>query len=147
MTNKKGFTLVETLVAMGIIFILIGLGMFFSFGFYQSYLLETEKNIVASLLRKARGQSLANLGQTKHGVYLDFAGGRYIVFEGNDYASRNQDLDEVIFQGSKTVQLSGAAEIVFETLTGSLTENKEITIADSRQAITVVINQQGGINY
>jgi len=138
---------VETIITLGIIFILIGLGMFFSFGFYESYLLETEKNVLASLLRKARAQSLNNLNRAKHGVYLDFPAGRYVVFEGSDYLSRDQALDEVIFQGSKTIQLSGSQELVFDQLTGNLPQDKEIFLANKNQTITIVVNQQGGINY
>ena len=147
MIKKSGFTLVETVITLGIISLLVGLGMFFSFGFYESYLLETEKNVLASLLRKARAQSLNNLNQAKHGVYLDLLANRYLVFEGDSYASRNQALDEVVYQGSKTIQISGSQEVIFEQLTGNLSQNQEIILQNQKQAISIIINQQGGINY
>jgi len=52
--NERGFTLLETLIVMGIMFILAGITIFKSFGSMQSYQANAAMDIVRSQLRVAR---------------------------------------------------------------------------------------------
>ena len=70
--NYSGFTLIEMLVSMGIIILIAGFGLFLSMDFYRGYLFHYEKDLVISILQKARSQSLANIDEKPHGVYIDW---------------------------------------------------------------------------
>lgn len=52
--NERGFTLLETLIVMGVMFILAGITIFKSFGSMQSYQANAAMDIVRSQLRVAR---------------------------------------------------------------------------------------------
>ena len=52
--NERGFTLLETLIVMGVMFILAGITIFKSFGSMQSYQANAGMDIVRSQLRVAR---------------------------------------------------------------------------------------------
>src|SRR5438105_2008049 len=77
--NTAGFTLIEIIIAIAILAIILTLGLFISFDFYKSYAFRSEKNIIVSVLQKARGQALNNINQARHGV--SFQSGQYIIFE------------------------------------------------------------------
>ena len=52
--DSKGFTLVEILIAIALLIVILSLGLFISFDFYKNYAFRSEKNIIVSILQKAR---------------------------------------------------------------------------------------------
>jgi prepilin-type N-terminal cleavage/methylation domain-containing protein len=141
---KCGFTLLEVLIVITILAGLAGLGLFVSIDFYKSYAFYSERDIVISIVQKARSQSLANINESKHGVYLE--NGRYTIFQGENYASRNAVYDEII-QAYSLVANSGLREIVFEQLNGSPSATGSITLSEGLRSSTISIENEGRINW
>ena len=83
MSNVKcssGFTLIEILVVLGISAILAGMGLVFTLDFYKSYAFNSERDLVISLVQKARARSMSNINQTSYGVCI--TNSNYILFNG-----------------------------------------------------------------
>lgn len=140
----KGFTLIEVLIVIAILAGLAGLGLFVSIDFYKSYAFHSERNIVVSIIQKVRSQSLANINESKHGVY--FGTNNYVIFQGENYASRNATYDEII-QANSLVSHSGLTEIVFDQLTGLPAATASIVLSDGLRSSTISIGNEGRIDW
>ena len=143
-SKNKGFTIVEVLMATAILIILAGLGLFLGFDFYQSYAFSSERSSLISILEKARGLSMTNVNEAKHGVY--FLPDSYVIFQGDSYVSRNSIYDEII-SASSLVSRSGAEEIIFESLTGSPVATGSIVLYDGVRSFTIQIADEGRISW
>lgn len=102
-----------------------GMGLFVSLDDYRAFHFRNERDVVVSVLQKARSESMANVcfgtnctGGRTHGVYLG-SPGTYVLFQGASYASRDASLDETISARDAAAHLSGAAEIVFAPGSGA----------------------------
>lgn len=142
--NKKeaGFTLTEILISVGIFIFIMGLGLFLSIDFYRSYLFLTERDMVISILQKARSNAISNINEKRHGVYFD--SNRYILFEGDNYLTASNTIS---FEGNQAIKRSGMNEVVFEQLTGkaNVTGGDLILKDNIRPDITISINYEGRI--
>lgn len=122
--SKKGFTLTELLVVIGILAILLGLGMPAFRNFEKKSDLDRTAEILVNVLRLAQSKTLASEGAEKWGVFFSTSSNQYILFRGEDFSSRNPGYDETK-EFSQNVEIkeidtnTGANEIVFERLTGA----------------------------
>lgn len=143
--QRKGFTLIETLVALGILASLAGLGFFMSIGQYKTYVLDSDMNTLGSLLQRARSLSMNNVNSAEHGVFI--TGGNYILFQGSSYASRNTTYDEPT-PISRFVSASGPAEIVFRRLRGDLAAGTGDIVLDNGSGTRIItLNGEGRISW
>ncbi|MEK7463424.1 MAG: prepilin-type N-terminal cleavage/methylation domain-containing protein [Patescibacteria group bacterium] len=140
----RGFTLIEVMIVVGILAGLAGLGLFVSVDLYKSYVFHSEKNILVSIIQKARNQSLVNINESKHGVYLENS--QYTIFQGENYASRNVVYDEII-QAKTAISRTGLTEIVFDQLNGNPSVTGNITLSDSLRSSIISIENEGRINW
>ena len=143
-SDNRGFSLIEIVVVMGILAILGSLGLFVAIDQYRSYALSAETSTIVSLLQKARNQAINNLGQSRHGVFLDNT--NYTLFEGTDYASRVQGYDEIIPK-SPAVTMGGLQEIIFKQLNGESSTIGNITISNPQKTSVISINSEGRIDW
>lgn len=143
-SKLKAFTLIEFLISVAIIFSIGALGLFISMDFYKSFGLNSERNIAVSILQKARSSSMANINEAKHGIYLDT--GKYTIFQGENYSSRNSIYDEIIYI-NPIITKSGLQEIVFEQLTGKPSATGDIILSNQTRSITVSVENEGRINW
>ena len=141
---KNGFTLVEIVIVVAILAVVLGLGYFVGFDFYKNYALHSEKDILISVLRKARSQALNNVGATAHGVYIDDSS--YTIFYGNSFVSRDSQYDENI-RKAPGISLSGLNEVVFAPLTATSTASSTIVLNNNRNSFFIDINSEGRINW
>ena len=141
---KNGFTLVEIVIVVAILAVVLGLGYFVGFDFYKNYALHSEKDILISVLRKARSQALNNVGATAHGVYIDDSS--YTIFYGNSFVSRDSQYDENI-RKAPGISLSGLNEVVFAPLTATSTASSTIVLNNNRNSFFIDINYEGRINW
>ena len=140
----KGFTIIEFLISVAIIFSIGALGLFISLDFYKSSNLNSERQTAISILQKVRNLSMANINETKHGIYLDTD--KYTIFQGENYSSRNPIYDEIIYI-SPMITKSGLQEVVFEQLTGKPSAVGNIVLSNQTRSITISIENEGKINW
>jgi hypothetical protein len=131
-------------MVVGILSILISLGLFIGNDFYRGYSLRLERNIVVGVLQKARNQSMSNIGQSNHGIYITNDG--FTIFQGPSYAGRNISLDQTIFS-SPSVTHSGSNEIVFSQLSGQSNASGTINLNNGISSTTINVNYEGAISW
>lgn len=137
----------ETLVAVGLLAMVLALGAFFSLGDYLSGGLNGDLNSAAGLLIKARAQSLANIGQAAHGVCYDSPNRRLVLFEGND-CSLGQNKIFVDLESSASV--NWPKDIVFQPLSGDCQtcgNSGSLSFSLGGQNRQISVNGMGRIDY
>jgi Tfp pilus assembly protein PilE len=140
----KGFTVIEFLISVAIIFSIGALGLFIGMDFYKSSSFNSERQTAISILQKVRNLSMANINEAKHGVYLGTD--KYTIFQGENYSSRNSAYDELIYI-NPTITKDGLQEVVFEQLTGKPSAIGNIILSDRTRSITISIENEGRINW
>ena len=140
---RRGFTLIETLIVIGIFMLLASLGLFMAFDSFRSSSLRSERDMVVSLLGEARSDSMNNINQVPHG--LGFDGTNYVEFEGADYTTGTNK--EFIPVGSGT-SISGVPStgISFSQLAGTTT-SVTLKVIQGSASSTVSINNEGMIDW
>lgn len=152
-SNNSGFTLIEILVSIAILAIILTLGLFVSLDFYKSYAFHSEKNTIVSILQKARGQSLNNIDQTRHGVHFepDVSNPQrvasYTIFEGSNYVQNDQN--NIIVAASYGVLITSPAlpfDVIFDQLSGS-SSDKTIIVSNGVNPYNITVNSEGQIDW
>lgn len=142
--DRGGFTLIEIIIAIGILTILSGLGLIFSVDFYRSYSLDSERNMVVSVLQKVRSRAQNNINQSLHGV--SFQSNGYVLFQGASYALRDSDYDEIIPK-NLTIGVSGISEAIFEQLNGNSQTIGDVSLDNGKRTLIISINNEGKIDW
>ncbi len=154
MTKHAGFTLVEILIVMGLITMIAAFGLFISMDVYRGNTIHSEKNIVISVLQKARSRTINNINERKHGVRFgispDCTDGQrcYILFEGNNWASATNkeeipaSHDLVIDNGAG----GPAPDVIFSQLTAETT-NATVRMMGGAKTFKITVNAEGGISW
>lgn len=142
--TKKGFTLIELTIAIALVTIFIGFGLFVSMDFYRRYSFYADQGTLVSIIRRAREYSLVNLRGTPHGIKI--TDNNYIIFSGSSYIERDSLYDEVI-QKSPNIMTSGIDEVVFSQKIATSTASGTITISNSILSRNIEINYEGRINW
>lgn len=147
----KGFTLLETLLALGIVAVIAALSMASLSNFNRDKALAVETEKVLSLVAKARSLTLAAKDDSVYGVHFEaqkavlFKGGSY---NANDSTNHIQPLNGEV--NIATVALiGGGSDVVFKKLSGATTQSGTITLASMRDAIQtkVITIEATGIAY
>ena len=141
-SQNRGFTLLEILIGLSILIFLIGLGLFLSMDFFRTYAFNYERNLVMSILQRARSRAMANIDQVSHGACYDPIRKAYVLF--NDSSSCFTSAE--IFSISKGITNSGFSGVVFNQLDGK-TVSSSITLTDQGQTSTITINNEGAVLY
>jgi prepilin-type N-terminal cleavage/methylation domain-containing protein len=142
---RRGFTLIEIILVIAIITILGSFGLVVGMDAYRGYSYRSERNVFVSALQKARIAAMTNINEAKHGVHVDAAAKTYTIFQGNDYGTRTQALDQVI-TASGAVTFSGVTDVVFDQLSGMTTAGT-VTIADGVRTTVISLNNEGQISW
>ncbi len=138
--TEKGFTLVELLLSVALTFIIATITFPVGVSFYRSQMLEETTEGVLGALRRAQQLSQTGKDQTSFGVYM--TSGSYTFFEGESYALRVSEEDEV-YQVSPAVVFSGLGEIVFSVLDGLPSVSGVVTLTVDTKEKTIEISPLG----
>lgn len=152
--NKSGFTLIEMMVAIGILIAIFSFGIFLSINSYKGYIFRSEKSVLISVLERARSRAINNMFESNHGVC--FVSPNYIIFIGNSCIT-GQATNEII-PANTSLSMSGLSEsspVVFEQLSGKLvpqispfSQEYIITLEqEGRTPETITINNEGRVNW
>jgi prepilin-type N-terminal cleavage/methylation domain-containing protein len=149
--NKKGFTLIEILVVLGIISALLSSTLFFNFDSYRGDTFRAEGKILQSLLQTARADAMNNINQKPHGVALHPDGySGYVLFEGEDYEHADvHTLVQIPESYHITLDPDTPQEIVFSQLSGDANFQGEIVLIDIERhtSTSITVNYEGAISY
>jgi prepilin-type N-terminal cleavage/methylation domain-containing protein len=138
---KKGVTLIELLLVIGIITIMlaatapIGLSFYYRFQYISGY------QQVLSSLRSAQASALDSDHASSHGVVFNQAS--LTQFEGTSFTNRNQRYDININLEGVTLATDFGSEIVFEQTTGLPTHTGQVSISSKSGTAIVKINEEG----
>jgi len=165
-TDKKshlGFTLVELLITLGLLTAIAGFGLVMSMDGYKQYALRSETDIIASMLQKARSQSMNNINEKRHGVHVfldpDSHQLTYVLFACVGCISypgpSTSDLPIAAWYHASIKNPALPFDVVFDQLTGCLSTTASACLADSititvKQDSTnenIIINREGAISW
>lgn len=138
----SGLTIFELLIVIGILTVLFGLSAPVAANFYRDYQLDSDKNLLVSLLRQASNNAIINRNQAPHGIYWD--ANNFIVFQGQTYVGRNATYDR-IFPRTTSVTIAGPTEIVFTQLSGR-TASSTYSLSNDINIFNIYINSEGSIS-
>ncbi len=153
MSMQRGFTMIETLVVMGIFALIGGLALFVSMETYRSSSFRSDRDLLVAVLQRARAQAINNVcfgtctdndGQP-HGVRIE--SDQYIIFQGDTYSS--SDPNNAAFDSNPLSNRTGATEIVFEQLSGdtSCSPTCEISLTQGSQSSVISVTSNGRISW
>lgn len=140
----KGFTLVELLIALGVLAIVSGMGV----GSYRT--LMQGKNHVANVqvvvqsLRSAQVHARAAYEDDAWGVLVASSG--VTLFKGGSYSGRDASFDTAYaFQGQPTI--TGDTEIVFAKVFGTVPSVSTVTLDEYDRSDTITITTEGMVDF
>jgi prepilin-type N-terminal cleavage/methylation domain-containing protein len=149
---KKGFSVLEILIVVGIIGVLVAI-ILFQFGdFRYGQVLKTETEKVITVLQDARNRTLASVDDSRYGVHVDtdqitlFKGASYSVGDPNNEIV---PVDELLEIGEISLN-GGGSDIVFQKLTGKTDDYGTFALilsVDSTSSSTVTVSPIGIASY
>lgn len=146
MKTNKGVTLMEFLVAIGILTIVASMTFYFFAGF-RGKMLDTDAAGLSAFLREARLLSIASKNASPFGIHLESDGA--VLFQGNTYIAGGANQKHLKF--ARNVYLhsyaldGGGQDIVFNRLTGATSDFGDITLSlkDDSASTTITVLRTG----
>jgi len=152
--KTKGFTLLELTLVVAIFAIVFGSGSLVFGNILGKNALQQHGYQLVQNLREARTNSISQKGgNSAWGIYFANSSlpNNYTIFEGDSYATRNQNSDINFefpnFLTITSINLSDSKEIVFEESTGNTVNKGQIVLTTDRLNYAVTINELGLIDY
>ena len=150
----KGFTLIEALVVVAVIVMVIALVIISYRPFEKDLDLNGSTEEIINTSRLAQNKTLASEGASQYGLYFDLTTTphQYLLFKGENYASRDIALDQ-IHKLSESVEfynlnLGGGEEVVFNRIIGDTSQSGDISlrlISNTIKTKTIYIENSGKI--
>jgi prepilin-type N-terminal cleavage/methylation domain-containing protein len=143
--KKRGFTLLEILITVGLVTIVGSVASFIEINSFRGDAFRSEVSTIGTALQTARANSFNNINQKIHGVAFNPGGSKtYVIFEGNTFATRDTSKD-VVLKSSYDLEFSplSPTEVTFSQLSGDASYNGDITLLDTTRGMSAEIN----INY
>lgn len=127
---SAGFTLIEIIVAIGVMAI-IGSTLFIGFSkATESADLKTSAFKVVDALQFARTRTIASLASSQYGVHFEQT--QYVLFRGATYDAL--DPDNIVYPLSSRVEIAditlagGGSDVIFDRITGKTVHNGTVTV-------------------
>ena len=145
---SRGFTLIESLVVLGILAILATVSSSGFNSFTNKQILDKEAGFIVSRLAEARSLSISSKDGSAYGV--KFESDRTTLFKGTSYTIA--DPNNVTIDLNRSVELSainlsgGGSEVVFDRLKGTTAQDGSLTLrllASTTQIKTILIYKTG----
>lgn len=142
--TKRGFTLLEMLLSVAIIALIAGMGVPVYQSFQNRNELDIAANALAQSLHRAQVLSQNQDGDSSWGVHI--ATGTITVFQGNSFASRDAEFDEVSVIPS-SMMYTGTDEYVFSELFATTTMGTTTLTSINNESRSIVVNERGRVEY
>lgn len=141
--NVLGFTLIEIVLVMALMFLVGVPSYFIGVSFYQTQVLNETSQGLLSSLRQAQLYASTDNHDSAFGVYIEE--GSYIFFEGNSYISRVES-EDVVAVIPASVTITAPDEIIFSRLEGSPSYVGEIVMNLGTKERKLIILPSGNID-
>lgn len=125
---------------------LLFLGLVMGFDTLKNYARRSEREVVVTVLTKARSRAMNNIGQSPHGVCLDASD--YVIFRGTQYragVSPQEKIPGNLRSSPFGLPACDSGAIIFSQLAGT-TSPAIVRITEGGIVSVVEINAQGRIN-
>lgn len=144
-SSRRGFTLIEVLLAIGIITVLAGIGApVFSRSLVKNDL-DSAVISLAESLRRAQVLAAGSDGDANWGVRV--ASGSITLFKGPSFVGRDSSYDEV-FSLPTNLSVSGISEVVMSKMTGYPNTTGTTTFTNvAGDSGNVTINSKGTVSW
>ena len=129
----KGFTLIELLIIVALLSIVSVMSVVFYSRFFTQNAVSNSSDQLVGELRKAQMYSM--MGRKNGAWGVTFSANKFILFQGNSYATRNSAFDES-FSVNPNINVSGLTELTFARITGIPSANPTITISGNNNTKT-----------
>lgn len=137
--HKPGFTLLELLVVLGILFVIFAFGYPSYSNIREDVVLKDTSYEIVNVLRLAQDHSISSMGASPWGV--DFATDSYIL-RGSDY-SHEYDLPSGI-----SITADSSSQITFDRLTGSANVGMIKLVSSGGKQRNITVDSLGKVfNY
>lgn len=145
---KKGFTVIEFLIALAVLAILATIIFTSMSSFRNSKALQMVAEDALSLLDEARGDTLSAKDGYAYGVH--FESSKIILFRGTTYSSSDSNNKIVDIDGAVDVYnislAGGGSDVLFQRLTGKTSQAGTVMIrlkSDNSKIKTIAIEISG----
>lgn len=150
-SDKRGYTVVELVLVIGILAILIAASVPAFTSFTSRYQADTQSQDLAQLLRIAQNKSMVSEDDSQFGVHLVTGdGGSFTLFKGSTYAGRDLSFDEEVHtlpNGTSLTDTITGDDVIFTKVEGSTVNTGVITITQGAGGShTVTINEVGMVD-
>ncbi len=142
--KKSGFTLLEIILVVALLAISSGVVAPIYYSAKNSDDLINTRDSLISSLRRAQLLSMAVKNDETWGLKINNQ--EIIVFQGNDFFSRNQDYDEIV-RINRNINVEGIDEIVFLKLSGRPSVSDDFILTSNNKTIEISVNQLGIVDY
>lgn len=144
--HREGFTLLEFLITVSIIFILALMGIAALSNYRKSAAIGEGREKILTALASARAKTLGSEANASYGIHFEET--RVVMFRGGPYLPSDPENKETILPPGVTIRavaLGGGADVVFERLTGKALAAGTVmlTAAGAPQDITITIYSSG----
>lgn len=147
---RRGFTLIEVLVVIGLVAIIGGAAAYFGLDTYRGYSFHSDRDLLVAALQHARSQAVGNIclgagcteGQA-HGVHVE--SNKLVMFQGTVYNSSDPVNASIDLNANVTGVSPVPTDIVFTQLSATTT-GAAINLTDTTgRTSTVTISSEGQI--
>ena len=143
--RSGGFSLIETLLVVGILAIVFVISAPFTISFYRNQLVEDTRSNIIDTLQRAKHYAVLQKNDSAFGVTLSEVDDSYVLYQGSTYATRDNTQDE-IFPVVEDMVFSGLTDVVFSKLTGLPSATGTISINLSNKIKEILVEDSGIIS-
>ncbi len=150
----SGFTLLETMITIGIVFLIMSFGILVTTDSYKRTIFRSERSILVSALSRARERSMNNYFQSPSGLCYDNSNPKsptYVLFRGLTY-SPSPNNEQIAGNAGVTVSSTpnifpcSLGGVVFLQLSGD-TQTVQIAITKDGRTSLISLNHAGQIDW
>ena len=130
---RTGFSLIELIATLSILFVLalIVMNTFVSFKKNEGLTMDTDT--IVSVLRQARNQTLTSKNSSNYGVHITST--KVTLFTGSTYSSGNANNQDFVLSSNDTILTitltGGGSDVIFNRLTGETSQNGTVVVSAS----------------
>ena len=141
---KKGFTLIEMLLSVGLLGIIVGMSVPVVQQYQTQRSSDTEVDQAIALIRRAQVLARSSYHNDQWGIHVDTD--MITLFEGDNFLTRDSDFDEQVTYRN-LVGVVDNDTIIFSQGQGIPDVSAEIILTTTNNyELTITINQQGVVS-